>query len=289
MSGALHLVRTVVDRVALTTFAAETGLLDDDLGYALHLALRRRFGSAAPQPFRRIEAARDTTDTLLGYVADPAPLLAALPASPDLPDPLGDWGPTPGDARARTIFPRPFEARPMPGAANWQPGHRFAFEVMVRPVRRYGGRLRELRAGRRRDDLVDGACDTMLAAGERDAFLCAVATLDKGTHDRTRGAVYADWLAERFGGAATIERCALTRFRRARVVRSAAPGSAAPSSASGGRAFAGGRGRAVEGPEAVMDGLLTVREPAAFGGLLARGAGRHVAFGYGMLLLRPVR
>ena len=39
--------------------------------------------------------------------------------------------------------------------------------------------------------------------------------------------------------------------------------------------------------EAVFEGTLEVRDAALFQGLLARGVGRHRAFGFGMLLLRP--
>ena len=38
-----------------------------------------------------------------------------------------------------------------------------------------------------------------------------------------------------------------------------------------------------------MQGILTVTDSAAFAALLARGVGRHRAYGYGMLLLRPAR
>jgi CRISPR system Cascade subunit CasE len=37
----------------------------------------------------------------------------------------------------------------------------------------------------------------------------------------------------------------------------------------------------------LLRGELTVADPDAFSALLARGVGRHRAFGYGMLLLRP--
>ncbi len=37
-----------------------------------------------------------------------------------------------------------------------------------------------------------------------------------------------------------------------------------------------------------MTGTLAVDDPVAFRRLLGRGVGRHVAFGYGMLLLKPV-
>ena len=42
-----------------------------------------------------------------------------------------------------------------------------------------------------------------------------------------------------------------------------------------------------EGPDVVMRGVLTVTDPDAFSNLLAHGIGRHRAYGYGMLLLRP--
>ena len=38
---------------------------------------------------------------------------------------------------------------------------------------------------------------------------------------------------------------------------------------------------------ATVHGTMTVTDPAAFAQLLAHGVGRHRAYGYGMLLLRP--
>ena len=46
----------------------------------------------------------------------------------------------------------------------------------------------------------------------------------------------------------------------------------------------GGR---VYGPEVIFQGTLAVGNPEAFGAMLARGIGRHKAYGYGMLLLKP--
>lgn len=275
MTGSLHIVRTMIDRVALTTFAARTNTLDDDLGYTLHLALRRRFGGASPQPFRLLDPTETTGShrdkatgqgpMLLGYVPDPAPLqqtAAPMRASP--PDPLGEWGAETVEAQAllRRIFPAPFEAKAMPPVADWRAGQRLAFEVLVRPVRRHSAKVEALRKNSGKG-----------SGGERDAFLNAVETLEKGAHGVTRAAVYSGWLAERFGEAATLERCEMTRFRRSRVVRSVT-----------GKRF---KGRGIEGPEALMEGVLAVREPGRFAAVLARGVGRHVAFGYGMLLLRP--
>ena len=42
-----------------------------------------------------------------------------------------------------------------------------------------------------------------------------------------------------------------------------------------------------EGPDALMRGELTVTDGTAFACLLKKGIGRHRAYGYGMLLLRP--
>ena len=47
--------------------------------------------------------------------------------------------------------------------------------------------------------------------------------------------------------------------------------------------------RGVERPDALFTGEITVADPEAFCRLLARGVGRHRAFGFGMLLLRPPR
>jgi CRISPR system Cascade subunit CasE len=89
--------------------------------------------------------------------------------------------------------------------------------------------------------------------------------------------VYAEWLARELarGEAASVERLQLDGFRLAASVRK---GSAAE-----GRRPA----RRVAGPDALFSGELTVRDPAGFAALLARGVGRHRAFGFGMLLLRP--
>ena len=89
---------------------------------------------------------------------------------------------------------------------------------------------------------------------------------------RSREEVYRDWLAERlkrFGGARLeLESATLVSFQRTRAVRRL-------------------RGAHSEGPDALMRGTLEVTDGNAFGELLAGGVGRHRAYGYGMLLLRP--
>lgn len=249
----LHLVRLPVNLRGLSAFAVANGASDDDGGYALHLALRRRFGEAAPQPFR-LFADGPADPHLLGYASDVTELTEAggLPAV----DPLLD-----------SVFSAAPGLRPMP--ATWREGARYAFEVRVRPVVRFGKRLKEERASSDRATPKDA---WWARAGEVDAWI-ARRTRPGGDPDLTRDDAYRDWLAGRLAPAAELGSVAMRQGRRVRTRRST---HGAP-----------GRGR-IEGPEAVMAGTLTVVDPAAFAQALARGVGRHTAFGFGMLLLSPL-
>lgn len=109
------------------------------------------------------------------------------------------------------------------------------------------------------------------AVREVDAFLAAVEGTEPGAGP-DRGAVYGGWLAQRLAaGGVEPERLTLDSFRLSDVQRR-------------------GQGRTLRmqrGPDASFTGVLRVVDPDAFAMLLARGVGRHRAFGYGMLLLRP--
>ena len=138
-------------------------------------------------------------------------------------------------------------------------GSRLGFELRACPVVRMGTKGPHHRKG-----------------AEVDAFL---AECWRAGEDVTvdRGEVYRRWLSEqleRRGGA--VAKCiALARFRRARLVR---------------RTQGSGRKtRTPERPDALLRGELEVLDESDFRSLLARGLGRHRAFGFGMLLLRPPR
>jgi CRISPR system Cascade subunit CasE len=249
----LHLVRLPVSLRALAAFAVANGVSDDDGGYALHLALRRRYGAAAPQPFRLFDAG--DAPHLLGYTAD-APALAeaaALPAT---------------EAGLDPVFPDAPQLRAMPD--QWREGARYAFEVRVRPVVRYGATRKAARGAL---PAAEEKENWWARAGEVDAWVAALNRPDADPQV-TRDQVYRDWLATRLDPAATIESAELRQFRRVTTRRSAhgQPGR-----------------KTVEGPEALLAGTLAVRDPAAFAQALARGIGRHAAFGFGMLLLSPAR
>jgi CRISPR system Cascade subunit CasE len=135
---------------------------------------------------------------------------------------------------------------------RWQVGARFGFEVRVRPM------MRTDKDGNRE------------RSREVDAFLVS----PEGSN---RGEVYAGWLRQRMAeGGAELDRAHLKAFRLTRVSRRSMAKEDSP------RAL-----RHPMGPDATFTGLLAVRDPEAFAGLLARGIGRHRAFGFGMLLLRP--
>jgi CRISPR system Cascade subunit CasE len=135
---------------------------------------------------------------------------------------------------------------------TWRKGLRLGFDLRARPV------VRLLRA-------IESPGGSFRKGAEVDAFLPQA--LGEG-ETRERETVYLDWLDARLGVAASLERDTthLAAFRRSRVRR-------------------GGRG--IEGPDATFHGTLSVNDPVAFAQILARGVGRHRAYGYGMLLLRP--
>jgi CRISPR system Cascade subunit CasE len=136
-------------------------------------------------------------------------------------------------------------------------GTQLGFEVRVRPVIR----------------LARGAGED--AGKERDAFLAAL----KNTTDNAkvnRLDVYREWLTRAMSPAVRLIRVEPLYQRLAPVTRR-------------GRNMAE-RGRPLIdmlGPDVCFSGLLSIEAPVEFTNLLARGVGRHRAFGFGMLLLRP--
>lgn len=146
-------------------------------------------------------------------------------------------------------------AKPMPTA--WHGGQRLDFTVRAMPVARA---------------LRDHAHHTKGA--EVDTFLLACRAAGDGV-PVDREAVYCQWLhaqVARVGGA-TLDAVKVARFQLDRPAR---------------RNHAQNTRRPLEGrPDVTFTGTLTVTDPAAFRALLARGIGRHRAFGFGMLLVRP--
>lgn len=142
--------------------------------------------------------------------------------------------------------------------ADWRSGERLSFEARVAPVVR-----------------------------SRSAHPGAVVEVDAAWHesfaqDQTgdRESAYGRWLARELArdGAALLHDWQMQAFTLARIARR------------GQRAAGDPRPRALARgllPDLTVRGELVVQQSAAFMVLLARGLGRHRAFGYGCLLLAP--
>ena len=249
----VHLIHASLDMRRFNRWAGNRGLIRNgsfDAGYAFHVLLSAMFGKGVLQPFRLFASERRARAALYAYAdVDEADLrgTAAAVAPPDCLD---------------VINPDRMRSKRMP--SYFEQGRRLGFDLRLRPVRRLHGDLADPRSGR---SLRKGA--------EVDAFrLEVMRRFPSGWDDSaaaragvTRQSVYAEWLCERFGDAVAMEECRLVAVTRSRVAR--------------------GKNGGPEGPDAILQGTFAVADEETFAGVLRNGVGRHRAYGYGMLLLRP--
>ena len=168
-------------------------------------------------------------------------------------------------AEAITTFADPMHLEIIPPSTlqgkemrtGFPPGTHLGFEVRIRPVVRHT--TRALSAPR----------------AECDAWMHQ--TYHRGeapTEALSREEVYAEWLRSRMEehGGVTVAtgRLRLTAFRRTVAHRKS-------------------RSKPTEGPDAVIQGQLATGDPDSLDRMLRNGVGRHKAYGYGMVLLRPPR
>ncbi len=257
-AAALRMVRGEVDLREFNRWMGAKRLQDPD--HAMHCLLKECFGELAPKPFRLMATRGASVGSLYGYGGADAGALrdsAAICACP---------------LQARVLPADQIDTKPMP--AEWRVGLRLGFELRVRPVVRLQKDLSRVPPDKLRHFRTRPCeADAPRPGKECDVFqweaLDSSATLGM---TRTREQVYVDWLDKQFerrGGASLDKlKTALVSFRRTRAVRKR-------------------HRRYSEGPDALMRGELEVTDSATFAALLARGIGRHRAYGYGMLLLRP--
>lgn len=246
-TGVLQMVRARIDAREFRRWMGEKRLRDPD--HAMHCLLAESFGDLAPKPFRLILPRGGPTGVFYGYGRSDADALREV--ADIYADPL----------QSRVIPVSEIDSKTMPSA--WWVGQRLGFEVRLRPVVR---RAREDADHRHR---------------EMDAFQAEADRHPKGRMPLSREQVYADWLSDRFtipfpegsvrrrGASLDLTHTRLVSFQRTRAYRKA------------------GDTRYSEGPDALMRGILTITDSEAFAALLAKGVGRHRAYGFGMLLLRP--
>ena len=256
-TATLQMIRAEVNTRELQRWMGMRRLQDTD--HAIHCLLTECFGDLAPKPFRLIAPRAGSTCFLYGY--GPADADDLREAAGIYADPL----------QGRILRAGTLDSKPMP--AKWQTGKRLGFDVRIRPVVRL---LRNPSVRTESPTEVPSFKDGSDRRGkECDAFLWeAMQHPNRGGMERKREQVYAEWLSaqlDRIGGASLdVERTKLVSFQRTRAIRKL-------------------HARHSEGPDVVMRGILTITDAAAFSNLLARGVGRHRAYGYGMLLLRPAR
>lgn len=254
----IHLVQAPLDMRKFNRWAGERGLVrrgSFDEGYGFHVLLSAMFGKSVLQPFRLFASERRAAAALYAYADVDAGELRRTAAEAAPPDCVA------------ALDPDRMRSKPLP--PSFEAGRRLGFDLRIRPVRRLC------------EDLPDPQQDgrQIRKGAEVDAFRVeALRRFPDGwaapdasaSHDGvTREDVYVAWLAERCGDAVVIERerCRLAAFKRSRAIR--------------------GAGRGPEGPDATLHGTLTVSNPERFRRMLRSGVGRHRAYGYGMLLLRP--
>lgn len=261
-TGILHMVRADIDALQFRRWMGSRRLVDDD--HAMHCLLKESFGDfhtqetpdgIAPQPFRLMLPRDRRSGSLYGY--SPAHADRLREAASILACPLQE----------RAMPLSGIDSKPMP--SEWQPGRRLGFEIRIRPIVRP-----TKNAGQRACDDSPQTLPYCRPRKECDAFQYEAVKHPKGEMKRSREAVYREWLQARFehkGGAILdMETTKLVSFRRTRAIRKL-------------------HSRYSEGPDALMRGELEITDSAKFAKLLAGGIGRHKAYGYGMLLLRPAR
>lgn len=258
--SALHMISLPLDVRAFWQWSAIRGYAADE-GRALHHLLTEAFGKGSTRPFRLMMAPRAHSATLYAYSQLDEETLCQTARETGTPDVL------------KLADPGRLAVKAMPG--NWRERRRLAFDVRIRPVRRLVKPLEGWsRAGRRNELSGEPLPQAFRKGAEIDAFL--VDRLRRfpegepeGIISPTREETYRTWLDERLRPAAELDpQCTrMVRFNRATAERQAR----------------------IEGPDATLHGELTITDGAAFSKLLASGLGRHTAYGYGMLLLRPAR
>ncbi len=251
MTGDLYFLRLPIKLDQLHKLAAERNWLaknnlECDEGLALHHALTEVFGPGVLKPFRLMVPPRKASGSIYGYCRQtPDELRAATNICPPEYNDLFGFG----------------QLATKPMSTSFPIDRKLGFDIRIRPVRRV----------RKPDDgMVGGETDAYLHEARQkfpDALLGAEQSMEKA--ERTREAVYIDWLNEKMNGAAEItpdNPAKLAHFRRTLAVRN---------------------GVAIEGPDAILQGILTIKKTDGFAKLVSDGIGRHKAYGYGMLLLRP--
>lgn len=258
MSG-LSMIDIQINEKELVKFAQYQRIntvRDEDMGYAVHAWLMAAFGDVAPKPYRFMTPKRRAKPTdVLRLFAYTCHTPSALKKALDKADPR---------ILAVSSNTDVFAFKAMP--AQWRQGASYDFEALACPVTRRG----------------KPNCGDKKTNNEKDVFLRAIdraKALGQDTDQLDRCKVYCDWLVGQMGNCVAINDLRVEGFRRVSMLRKTRD-----------REESGKRNQQkLERPLVLFTGTLEVANADGFSSLLARGVGRHRAFGCGMILLRPAR
>ena len=243
-----------IDLHQLQHWMAQMSIADRD--HAVHRVLVESFGDKAPRPHRVVvPRLRSQTPILYGYTTVDQDQLKAR--SQTFADPTQS-----AIIPADTIM-----TKEMPD--NWQEGESLAFDLRLRPV------IRTWRERTSEDSDFPDQTYINRTRWEIDPYARDVQQRKaQNLPLRDRAIVYGEWLdavVRRQGGASIDlqKGLSLQSFRMT-------PNSHKRNLNLG------------TGPEIILHGNLAVKDPQAFASLISTGAGRHRAYGYGMLLLRAL-
>ena len=222
----------------------------EDHDQAMHCLLTECLGrEMAPKPFRVMTGRGNRNGLLYGYGQNDAETLRET---------METFG---NPLQLRAIHPGGIKTKNMP--TGWTPRKRLGFEARVRPVVRSRldlmGKVRTVSDGEK------------VRITQYDAFIRENQALEEGQRKHTREEAYTNWVSrelKRHGGCHLEGGISIRSFRWNRAVRKH-------------------NQEGTQGPDVLIQGTVVVTDPAVFDRFLARGIGRHRAYGYGMVLLHP--
>lgn len=251
----LNLINVPCDLAGLYRWAARRGLVrrgSIDEGFVLHKLLSESFGKGKLQPFRLFAPRGRRLGEIFAYSKATGPELQSLAAA--VASPVLD-----GITRVADL-----RSKPMP--ADFRRGRILGFDIRMRPTRRSKQVVGNNPSAGGRAFVKSREVDAYLLVQPQQVMSDQV-ELAESAPRVTRQVVYREWLQQKMGAAAILNEFTLRKFQRSLVMR--------------------GKNVLVEGPDVTVHGTVTVQDGRLFAGLLKNGIGRHKAFGYGMMLLRP--
>jgi CRISPR system Cascade subunit CasE len=248
----MHLISVPVDIARLHKLSSQRSLFSGsrfDEGAALHRFIRETFGASAFSTFRLFQPARSRMGTLYAYSHNDADHHRDTASCTGVPD------------SAELFKLASMKSQPRPKDA-WKPDQRIGFSIKCRATRK-SSLVGDQVTGRGRRE------------AEVDTYLHELEAHQQGyiTDTPTREESYRRWLLAKLQGDGSPHREAISEIDFSINVLNQSP--------------VYRHGKWSKGPDVTFNGNLSIKDPIAFANLLKTGIGKHKAYGYGMLLLRP--